>query len=91
MGQWPGQFLRGLFHSDGCRITNWTQSEVAGELKRYEYPRYMFSNKSPDILGLCSKALHALGIPHRWPRWDNISVARREAVAALDVFVGPKY
>jgi hypothetical protein len=36
----PRPFLRGLFHSDGCRITNWTVQLVAGERKRYEYPRY---------------------------------------------------
>ena len=61
-----------------------------GELKRYEYPRYFFSNKSLDILALCCAALDRLGIAHRRPRWDQVSVARREAVAALDVWVGPK-
>ena len=49
----PGQFLRGLFHSDGCRITNWTQRVVAGELQRYEYARYVFTNHSSDVMGLC--------------------------------------
>jgi len=34
------RFLRGLFHSDGCRMTNWTQRQVGDEMKRYEYPRY---------------------------------------------------
>jgi hypothetical protein len=87
---YPGLFLRGLIHSDGCRMTNWTQRRIAGELKRYEYPRYFFSNKSLDILALCCAALDRLGIPHRRPRWDQVSVARREAVAALDVWVGPK-
>ena len=86
----PGPFLRGLFHSDGCRITNWTQRRVAGELKRYEYPRYFFTNKSVDILGLCCAALDRLGIANRRPRWDHVSVARRDAVAALDRWVGPK-
>ena len=86
----PGPFLRGLIHSDGCRMTNWTQRPVAGELKRYEYPRYFFTNKSLDILALCCTALDRLGIAHRRPRWDQVSVARREAVAALDVWVGPK-
>ena len=86
----PGPFLRGLFHSDGCRMTNWTQRRVAGELKRYEYPRYFFSNKSLDILALCDASLDRLGIAHRRSRWDTVSVARREAVAALDVWVGPK-
>jgi hypothetical protein len=86
-----GRFLRGLIHSDGCRMTNWTQRRTAGgELKRYEYPRYFFTNKSLDILALCCAALKRLGIAYRRPHWDQVSVARREAVAALDVGVGPK-
>jgi hypothetical protein len=85
-----GRFLRGLFHSDGCRITNWTRRRVAGEVKRYEYPRYFFTNKSNDILGLCADALTRLDIPFTRPRADTISVAQRAAVAALDVHVGPK-
>jgi hypothetical protein len=86
----PGPFLRGLIHSDGCRMTNWTQRIVAGELKRYEYPRYFFSNRSTDILGLCCAALERLEIAYRRPKLDQVSVARREAVAALDAWVGPK-
>jgi hypothetical protein len=58
---------------------------------RYEYPRYFFSNKSHDILGICALALDRLEIGFRRPRWDLISVARRQAVARLDEFVGPKY
>jgi hypothetical protein len=52
-------FLGGLFHSDGCRMTNWTRRTVAGVPRRYEYPRWFFTNKSTDILGLCS-SLHDL-------------------------------
>ena len=88
--QHTGAFLRGLFHSDGCRITNWAPRRSAGAAQRYEYPRYVFTNKSTDILALCSAALDRLGIAHRFPRPDTISVARREAVAALDAAVGPK-
>ena len=83
-------FLRGLFHSDGCRITNWTRRTVAGVPRRHEYPRWFFTNESADILGLCSAGLGRLGIAHRFPRRDTISVARREAVAALDTAIGPK-
>jgi hypothetical protein len=75
---YPGPFLRGLFHSDGCRVTNWTQRRVAGELKRYEYRRYFFTNRSLDILGLCCASLDRLGVAHRRSRWDQVSVARRE-------------
>ena len=87
----PGRLLRGLFHSDGCRIVNWTQKRTATGCTRYEYPRYLFSNKSEDILGICEEALGRLDVPFRRPRWDMISVARRQAVARLDGFVGPKY
>jgi hypothetical protein len=86
----PGPFLRGLFHSDGCRIPNWTQRVVAGQLKCYEFPRYISCNKSTDILDLCCASLDHRGIAHRRPRWDHVSVARSEAVAALDRWVGPK-
>lgn len=86
----PGPFLRGLFHSDGCRTMNWTRRVVRGEVKRYEYPRYFFTNTSLDILALCCSALDRLGIAHRRPHWDQVSVARGEAVVALDRWVGPK-
>ena len=36
----PRPFLRGLFHSDGCRVTNWTVRPLTTGPKRYEYPRY---------------------------------------------------
>lgn len=85
----PGRLLRGLIHSDGCRTVNWARPRAEG--KRYEYPRYWFTNHSADILELCSRALDAVGVDHRRPRWNAISVARKAAVARLDEFVGPKY
>jgi metal-dependent HD superfamily phosphatase/phosphodiesterase len=69
---------------------NWATRTVDGTTTRHEYPRYFFSNKSTDILALCAAALDRLGIAHRRPRADTISVARRAAVAALDEVVGPK-
>jgi hypothetical protein len=88
--QEPGRFLRGLFHSDGCRVTNWTVKLVAGEPKRYEYPRYFFTNVSDDIRRLCVWALDLLGVSWRATNAYSISVARSDAVAALDRCVGPK-
>lgn len=85
---WP--LLRGLFHSDGCRVTNWTERIVDGERKRYEYGRYMFSNKSEDILAIAGGALDRVGVGWRRPRVDLIAVSRRAAVALMDEFVGPK-
>lgn len=86
----PGPFLRGLFHSDGCRINNWTRRLVAGELKRYEYPRYFFSNTSTDIMALCQWALGLLDLHWMMTDAKNLSVARKADVAVLDVHVGPK-
>lgn len=74
--------LRGLIHSDGCRVLNRVNGGV--------YPRYHFSNRSDDIRAIFSGACDELGI--RWTRnnrW-NISVARRADVARLDGFIGPK-
>lgn len=86
-----GRFARGLFHSDGCRIMNWATKKTAQGVVRYEYPRYMFSNTSPDILAMCESALDRLGVAHRRPRANLVSVARRADVARLDEHVGPKY
>jgi hypothetical protein len=83
----PGQLLRGLFHSDGCRVTN----RVTRNGKRYSYPRYNFANESADIMRLCQQSLDRLGIGWRMCRRNLLSVARAEAVADLDVHVGPKW
>ncbi|WP_244236181.1 transcriptional regulator [Micromonospora inaquosa] len=82
----PGDFLRGLFHSDGCRTAN----RVTTRGRRYVYPRYMFVNESADIMGLCQWGLDLLGIAWRMNRRNSLSVARRDAVVTLDRHVGPK-
>jgi hypothetical protein len=81
------KFVRGLIHSDGSRFMN----RVTIKGKEYAYPRYNFTNASGDISGLFTDALDRLGIAWRQMNARNISVARREAVARLDEFVGPKY
>ena len=86
----PRPLIRGLIHSDGWRGTNWTTRTVGGTTKKYTYPRYQFSNRSADIRGIFTGALDRLGIAWRQTNQWTISVARREAVAALDAFVGPK-
>ncbi|MET9590290.1 transcriptional regulator [Streptomyces sp. NPDC006516] len=91
----PWEFIRGLIHSDGCRVINWTTRLIRGERKRYEYPRYFFTNKSDDIRKLFSNTLTAVGV--EWTTLArgstplNISVARRASVALMDAHVGPKY
>ena len=86
----PAAFLRGLFHSDGCRVDNWVTREVAGETKRYDYGRWQFVNHSTDIQRFCTETLDLLGIPWRQSSWKTISVSRRAGVQLLDELVGPK-
>ncbi|MFF8768691.1 helix-turn-helix domain-containing protein [Kitasatospora sp. NPDC015120] len=95
VGAHPWDFLRGLIHSDGCRITNWATKRVDGVVRRYEYPRYFFTNTSTDIVRLFTDTLDAVGV--QWkasiPRPTgqvNVSVARKESVALMDAHIGPK-
>lgn len=79
----PAPFLRGLLHSDGCRVLN----RVNGT----DYPRYHFSNASDDIRALFGRACDRLGVDWRPNNARNLSVARRPSVRLLDQFVGPKH
>ena len=81
----PGEFVRGLIHSDGCRTINRFRTKLpSGRVAEYAYARYFFSNLSADIRGLFCDTCDALGV--RWtlsnPR--NVSVAHRTSVAKLD-------
>ncbi|MBO0824708.1 MAG: transcriptional regulator [Actinobacteria bacterium] len=87
----PGDFTRGLFHSDGYRGMNRVHRTWGTGERWYEYPRYLFTNNSADILRLCGEILDQLGVAWRFSKPNTISVARREAVERLDEFVGPKY
>ena len=88
---YPGQLLRGLVHSDGCRSLN-TIKYVKGVtlVRSYTYPRYMFTNASDDIRRLFTDACEHLGV--RWTRTNarNVAVSCRKDVAFLDTFIGPK-
>ena len=81
---WP--LIRGLIHSDGCRAVN----RVTVRGRTYEYPRYFFANESADILAIAGSALDRVGVRWRFNRPNSISIARRDAVAAMDREVGPK-
>lgn len=84
----PGSFVRGLIHSDGCRAMNRVRGANGSQ---YEYPRYMFSNRSDDIRDLFAEACARLGIAsRRMNRW-NRSVNDRNGVGRLDEIVGAKY
>ena len=82
----PERCLRGLIHSDGCRVTN----TIRHGQKTYDYPRYNFTNRSDDIRRIFCDTCDLLGIEWRVMNAWNISVARRASVARLDEFIGPK-
>jgi hypothetical protein len=75
-------FVRGLIHSDGCRI-------VAND-RGVRSVRYHFSNRSEDIKALYCASLDALGIRWTRPCDRQIAVYRKSSVAIIEQFVGPK-
>ena len=91
------RFVRGLMHSDGSRVLNRIPKRDGQGF--HAYPRYLFANTSRDIVGLFTDAADRLGIPwkahvKRQPSVLSqraISISRRDAVARMDTFVGPKY
>lgn len=82
----PRPLLRGLIHSDGCHSVN----TIKHPKKTYVYPRYLFSNRSPDIRKIFCDACDQLGIAWRQMTTFDVSVAQRDSVAMLDEFIGPK-
>jgi hypothetical protein len=79
----PERLLRGLIHADGCRVAN--------RVGRRVYPRYLFSNRSRDILRIFCRACEAFGVSWTQPSIKHISVARAHDVARLDAIIGPKH
>ena len=90
--EFPEEFIRGLIHSDGCRVFNSAVHKRDGRTTRYFYSRYHSSNMSPHIRDLFTDTPDKLGIEWRYnnPK-KNISIAKRESVRRLDEFVGPKH
>jgi hypothetical protein len=78
----PDLLLRGLIHSNGSRDLNWVNGK--------SYPRYQFTNVSDDIRSIFCRACDYLGLHYTRPSWRAISVSRRDDVAKLDRFIGPK-
>ncbi|MEU3020348.1 helix-turn-helix transcriptional regulator [Nocardiopsis sp. NPDC007018] len=101
VNQHPEALIRGLIHSDGCRVINRIRRKRRnGETVHYEYPRYHFTNSSTDIVRVFTDALDRLDIAwkihviRQEPRYRDkyvVSVSQRDAVARMDAFVGPKY
>lgn len=79
LGDQVREFVCGLIHSDGCRNVN----RVVVRGRSYEYPRYMFSNRSEDIHELFREALESCGVTTTRTGWQQ-TVAKRPNVELLD-------
>lgn len=87
----PAALLRGLIHSDGCRVINrFTTQLPSGRSVEYRYVRYFFSNLSADIRQIFIDHCELLGIRVTRSNHRNLTVSHRDSVAILDELVGPK-
>ena len=86
----PRALVRGLIQSDGNRHVNPVTRRLPSGTKHYRYARYMFTNASDDIRNIFTDALTTLDVGWTQTMPRVISVARREDVAFLDTFIGPK-
>jgi hypothetical protein len=59
-------------------------------VKGRAYPRYFFSNRSPQVREMFVAACALVGVDCRPAGQWNISVARRDSVVLLDRLVAPK-
>jgi hypothetical protein len=87
----PGALIRGLIHSDGCRVENRFRTKLpSGRVAEYNYSRYFFSNLSAEIRGIFVEHCRLLGVRVTQSNHRNLSVAHRDSVAILEAVVGPK-
>jgi hypothetical protein len=87
----PAALIRGLIHSDGCRVVNRFKTNLpSGRLAEYSYVRYFFSNLSEDIQQIFRDHCELLGIRVTQSNHRNLSVSHRDSVAILEEIVGPK-
>jgi hypothetical protein len=75
-------FVRGLIHSDGCRIV---ANDPGPEKRSIPLP-----NKSEDIKALYRDSLDALGVHWTQPCGSQVAVYQKSSVAILEEFIGPK-
>ena len=89
----PHRLVKGLFHPDGYRVTNRVRGRVG---KRYEYPRYLFADRSTDIRRISDirrifvRACDLIGVECRPNRRYDHSIAHRHSVAIREWFTGPR-
>lgn len=87
----PGSLIRGLIHSDGCRVVNRFKTKLpSGRGAEYSYVRYFFSNLSEDIRKIFREHCELLNIRVTQSNHRNLTVSHRDSVAILEKIVGPK-
>ena len=87
----PAAFLRGLFHSDGCRVNNWAtrdgrRREEALRLPALAVHQQLRRTSASSAAGRSISSTSRGGSPTA----KTISVSRREGVARLDELIGLK-
>jgi hypothetical protein len=88
---YPAALIRGLIHSDGCRVVNRFKTKLpSGRVASYAYIRYFFSNLSADIRAIFREHCELLGIRVTQSNHRNLTVSHRHSVAILEDLVGPK-
>jgi hypothetical protein len=81
----PEALLRGLIHSDGCRVANRFRTKLpSGCVADYSYVRYFFTNMSADIRRIFFEHCELLGIPVTQSNHRNLTVSHRKSVAILE-------
>jgi hypothetical protein len=87
----PGELVRGLIHSDGCRSINHVRTTLpTGRVADYHYVRYFFTNHSADIRQIFIDHCGLLGVRVTQPNHRNLSISHRASVAVLEEMVGEK-
>jgi hypothetical protein len=87
----PGSLIRGLVHSDGCRVINRFRTKLpSGRVGRYSYVRYFFTNHSKDVRDIFVAHCELLGIRVTQCNHRNLTISHRDSVAVLEKLVGPK-
>jgi Homeodomain-like domain len=90
-GRHPEALIRGLIHSDGCRVENRFRTELpSGRVAEYSYVRYFFSNLSADIRRIFAEHCELIGIRVTQSNHRNLSISHRKSVEVLETIVGPK-
>ena len=89
--RYPGKFVRGLMHSDGYRGLNRVRQTLETGERRIGVPAVSVRERVGGHPVPVRADAGPAGGGWRFSKPNTISVAKRDAVARLDEFVGPKY